>query len=488
MTDAYYLALSVPVVAYGTLLAGIQLGGIPALTSVAHQGSPTRFERGCNEVVTATLVATVALSVTVTAVMIVVIPAAAGGSAHLSSLTRLYMAELLPYAVTGGVAGALGAILAVRGKFAIVTLVLGFEPVLKSVLVLAFGSQLGAQALVLGNVFGNLVAVLVLCVVVRRQGVGLRLVDPRRSLVVRTVFRLSAPLILSQAVLQLNPLIDRTTAASLGHGSVTEMELGLRLFSAPTALLTGIMIAPLAASWSSRLTTEGWPAVVRSFGRVLALVLIFAPPLVAAGVMVRHQLVGFAYSSHAYTPSAVSATAQVLGMLLLGLIPQILTVPLATMFVIRGDTVFPMKVGIANCLINAVLDVTLRAPLGVAGIALSTSLTYTILCGIYVWRARSRWGTLHIKAIAPRLAALSAVSSAGIVAAAAVIVWAIYPAGSRVGELAVMASVAAAGAVIHGAVMTLGRGWAHAGLGLTLSAPWTRGPGIRIGVRETDRP
>ena len=68
------------------------------------------------------------MSVLVTAVMLVVLPAAAGGSSRLHTLTRLFMVELSPYAVTGALIGVLGAILAVRGKFAITTLALLFEP------------------------------------------------------------------------------------------------------------------------------------------------------------------------------------------------------------------------------------------------------------------------------------------------------------------------------------------------------------------------
>src|SRR5690348_807155 len=108
-------------------------------------------------------------------------------------------------------------------------------------------------------------------------------------------------------------------------------------------------------------------------------------------------------------------------MLLLGMLAQTLIMPLSTLFVIRGDTVFPMKVGIANCLLNAVLDVILRGPLGVAGIALGTTLTLAILCVVYAWQARRRWGSLHLGA-AVRPLVLSLTSSVAIAGCAALIV------------------------------------------------------------------
>ncbi len=76
--------------------------------------------------------------------------------------------------------GALAAILAVNGMFALPALLVGCETVLKAVLVLLF-PRLGAQALVLGSLVGNLANVLVLWQLVRHRGVSLRFVGFRQS-------------------------------------------------------------------------------------------------------------------------------------------------------------------------------------------------------------------------------------------------------------------------------------------------------------------
>lgn len=458
-TDAYYLALSVPVVAYAVLLAGIRLGGIPKLTAVAAGSSEDELSGACSQVVTGTLVASAVLSVLVTAVMVILLPAAAGGSSQFASLTRYFMIELIPYAVTGALLGVFGAILAVKGRFTVTAMVLTFEPVLKSILLLAFTKQLGIQALLIGNLLGNALAVVVLWRLVERAGVVIRLTRFYRSPVVRSIFKLSAPLVVSQSLLQLNPLIDRTTAAGLGHGSVTEFELGVRLFTAPASLLAATLVAPLAANWSARYVKEGWSAVTRSFGRVIAAVVIAVPPVIVLGFILRHELVAVAYSSHAYTPSAVNHTANVLGMLLLGLLAAVTVVPVSTLFIVRGDTMFPLKIGIANCVINAILDLLLRGPLGVTGIALSTALTLTTLCGVYVMTAHRRWGPLNLGSVAGRPAMVSAVSC---VAIAGLSLFGAHLAagdGSRWAQLAILLAVGLAAMGIHVTSVLLGRAW-----------------------------
>src|SRR5689334_12154561 len=54
-TDAYYLALSVPVVAYGILTAAVRLGAIPALTRVAQTRSADEFRMASEELICAWL-------------------------------------------------------------------------------------------------------------------------------------------------------------------------------------------------------------------------------------------------------------------------------------------------------------------------------------------------------------------------------------------------------------------------------------------------
>jgi putative peptidoglycan lipid II flippase len=456
MTDAYFLALSVPFLAFAVLEAAVRLGAIPSLTEISRGDSSHTFSARCRELVTATLAAATLLSVCITAAMSIVLPAAAAShDGQLAALTRQYLIELAPYAVTGATFGALSAILAVKGKFAIPALMLGCEPLAKIILVLAF-PQLGAQALVLGSLAGNLLAVFVLWKMVERGGVPLALVGFRASRFVRRVFRLTLPLAVGATVLQFNPLIDRTMAAALGAGNVTAFELGGRLFSAPAALLGSILAAPLAASWSTRLAQGGWAAVVSSFSRVVGAVVLVVPPLATAGFVVRDDLVGLVYRSHAYTALAVSRTADVFGLLLLGLVAALLIMPLATLFLIHGDTVFPMKIAFANALINTVLDLALRKPLGVGGIALSTTLTYTLLCAAYFVQAQRRWGSLKLRSMSRPLA-VSGASCVLILVFGASVFGLNHSTSSRFHELVVTAAVFATAALIHGALMMVAR-------------------------------
>lgn len=449
-TDAYYLALSVPVIVYSILLYAVGSGAIPTLT--VHE-TDAELGDAASDLLTIVLIASVVLSVLISAMTVVLLPIVVGGPPRLTHLMRLIIVELAPYGVTGAVAGLLTAILAVRGRYLAAMAATGFEPLMKSVLVLVFRHPLGVQALVLGNLIGSGLAVACLWLLVSRQGLRLRVLRRPRSSTARLLIALSLPLLISQAALQINPLVDRATASGLYHGSVTVLELGLRLFTAPTLLIGAVVVGPLTAVWSARSAEAGFSEVSASFGRALTALVVLLPPCLVVAYVLRHQLAQLFYVGGAYTSADIRQTGSVTGMLVLGLPAQNLILLLGTMFVVQRDTVFPMKVALANVVLNAVLDLVLRGPLGVPGVALSTTLTITLLSVTFVFEARRRWGELGLRQV--RRPLMLALPSSALVAAIALL--ASNGGGStRADNLALVVGVGAAGLAVHAAVLRAG--------------------------------
>lgn len=451
-TDAYYLALAVPTLASGVLMAAIRLGAIPSLTRLSVSADSREFRRAASELVTSVLVAAIAATILVTAVAMIVIPATV--DEELGERTRLALLELSPYAVLGAATGALGAVLAVRGWFVFPVAVTVLEPLLKIPLTIFLGERLGMHALIAGNLAGSALGVTALWLILRRRGIRISLVRRFDTPFVRAVFLLSVPLVASQSVLQVNPLVDRWMASDLGAGSVTALELGLRLFLAPAGLLTGLLIAPLAATWAARRAAEGWPALQRSLTRAIEGAVLVVPPLVVTAVVLRDEATAVLFSGGAYSAAALTDTANVFALIALSLPAQLLIVAFSTLFVVQGDSIFPLKVAVANVTLNVLLNLVLRPFFGVAGIALATTLTLTLLLVVYMRAAVARWGRLLLSD--SRLMAGRAFASVAVGGAAAWALDSALPAsGSRQLLLGEVALVGAAIAVAHLLVLTM---------------------------------
>jgi putative peptidoglycan lipid II flippase len=445
-TDAYFLGLSIPVLVYGVLLVAVRSGAIAPLTELLPDDRA--FSRASSQIVSGILAASAVCSVVLTAVAIAALPALVGERGSLAFLTRITMLELAPLGVLGALTGVFGALLAVRRIFAPQVAVMVFEPVLKTALTLTLGHRIGVQALIVGNLLGSAAAAAFLWRRVRREGIRISIGRRINTPVVRNVLAISAPLLVSSSILQINPVVDRTMAAGVGRGSVTALELGLRLFVVPTTLLTATLVTPLTATWASRRLEGGWPPLRASIGRILTVLSMTLPPVIVLGFILRRELVSLIYHGGAYPAAAVRTTSGVFGVLVLSLPAQICSIVLATLFVIHRETGFNLKIGIANVVLNIVLNLALRPVLGVTGIALSTTITLTILGGVYVAGMRRRWGGLApgvVRAAATRIAA--SVVATTIVALA--VVQALPAWSSRTGLVLFIAVVVAAGLAAH---------------------------------------
>jgi putative peptidoglycan lipid II flippase len=452
-TDAYYLGLAIPALTYGLLLGALRNGAIPSLTNIATASGEEALRRSAGELLSGVIVASAALTVLVTGLFEAMLPLFVGG--RLLELTRLIALELAPYTMLGSVAGLLIAVLAVRGVFVVPIAVMAFEPLTKAALTVALGHQIGVQSLIAGNLLGSFLALAMLWYMVTRQGIVLRVGRRFNTPFVRETARISIPLIAGSSILLVNPIVDRTMASDLGSGSVTALELGLRLVM-PFGVLSTLLTGPIVATWSVRKVEGGWPALRASATRVLDAAAAILPPLVVLGFMLRHQIVTLVFQGGAYPAEALHDTTSVFGMIMLGLPAEMLIVLVSMIFLVHGDTIFPLKIACANIVLNVVLNFAFRPLFGVAGIALGTSVTYSILLVALALAAYRRWGAFYTGKISPVL--IRAAASAGATAGTAVILISAFPpTSSRVMGLLVLVIVGTAGVLVHATVLTVGR-------------------------------
>jgi putative peptidoglycan lipid II flippase len=422
-TDAYFVGLAVPLFAFGVLLSALRVGAIPALTEAAAD-SDAEFARTAGALLRAVLLASAAISGAVTVIAFIGAPLVLRNDSHFVMQTRLTMLELFPLGVFGAMIGTFGAVLAVRRRFVASVAAMAVDPILRVIFVLTLGTAIGVQAMIIGNLIGSAGVAFVLWRLVERDGVHIHVHGSHRAPYARAALAISAPLIISGTVLQINPIVDRTMATALGPGEVTAFELGLRLV--PTAMFTALLIGPVTATWSARHQGGGWPALQASLTSALIAVIGFIPAIVVLGVILRGPLVSLFYDGGAYPAAAVHDSSLVFALLLLGLPAQVLAVLFATLFNVKKNTILPMKIAFWNVVLNILLNLLFRPLLGVAGIALSTSVTYTTLVIVFAVAARRRWGRLLLRI--PIVVYVRSFLTAASAAALAIAVLALMPA------------------------------------------------------------
>jgi putative peptidoglycan lipid II flippase len=445
-TDAYFLAFAVPMFVYAMLVGTLRLSAIPALTEV--DVNKRDLDRASGELIGAVLAISGALAVVATGISLAAVPALGGGHHVDLPLTRLLLLELTPLTVVGATVGALHAIVSVRRRFIAPVVALGFDPALRTVLVIATGHAIGVQALVIGNLAGGALAIAMLWRVAGAAGIRVRPRFGVKSAFLRSTFAVSVPVLIANTVLLANPLVDRAMATSLGEGSVTVLNNALQISNVPVILLGSTLAAPVVATWGRRYAESGWAALRSSARNALVAGLVVIPPIAILGFVLRHDVITAVYQGGAYSSHDVDRTAATFGAFLLGIPAQLLLQVYAYVFLVRRDVLIPMYIAISNVFMNIALNFVFRALFGVAGIALSTTVTLTVLFVVYVVAARRRYGPLELPDLVATIARIAVAGSlAG--AAALALVGVLPSAHTRPSGVEVTCVVATVGALVY---------------------------------------
>ncbi|MBE0418136.1 MAG: hypothetical protein IBX63_10260 [Coriobacteriia bacterium] len=236
-------------------------------------------------------------------------------------------------------------------------------------------SSLGVSAVIVGYVVGEASRALVLLVAcVRSHLLSLdgRPADVRRD--VTEFLRVAAYQSLGMVSIGLVPLVDRTMASWLGHGSVSLLEYSERLYQIPLAIMgTGVVVTSLSR-WSAILYTKGSAPLAADVRRVVAAVLRIGLVLSMAFAAASPLIVDAVYGSSLSYEENHLVLATLLAYLL-GVTPFVVGQLHNRALLALKQTRFLLSVTLlANCL-NVALNLLMMRALGLAGLALSSSTT-----------------------------------------------------------------------------------------------------------------
>jgi putative peptidoglycan lipid II flippase len=203
---------------------------------------------------------------------------------------------------------------------------------------------------------------------------AVRIVGLLRDPGIRRIVRLMGPAVLGLAAIQINIFVNTRFAADLGDGPVAQLAYAFRLFYLPIGMF-GVALATVTttrvaedAARGDRVGLADRAAEGTSAGWMLA-------TASAVGLLVLAEpVVGLLYERGAFTAADTSATATILQMYLLGLVPYSLVKILAPSFYSVDRPRTPMMASACAVIVNITFNYFTYRQLGAPGIALGTAL------------------------------------------------------------------------------------------------------------------
>ena len=282
--------------------------------------------------------------------------------------------RLLPVVLFAGVASMCTAVLNTVERFAWPALFPAATP-----LAILLGAWLGAQrfgiwALVYANVAGALTHALLTIGMMQRHGYRFRLDWQARSDAMREVAGQYGPVLLGGLVASGGLLVDQGMAAALAPGSVSTLVYANRFVSVVMNLLAGAIataVTPYLSQLAARGDWSGCRTTLRAYVRWTAMISV---PVALAMIFGSRMLVHVTLQYGVFNARDTAAVAPVQAMYAIQLPFFVVSrVYYRYLLAIRRTTLI-FYCGAINLALDVVLNLICMRWLGVAGIALATSL------------------------------------------------------------------------------------------------------------------
>jgi len=399
--DAYLTALLLPTLAISVISGSLTVALLPVYVGVRERDGRVAAHQLLARSMGWAVLSLVAVALLLALAAPMYLPwLAPGFSATKLVLVRRLLYLLLPSLLFSGVAAVWTAVLNAGERFALAAAAPSTVPLATIALVLIFPS-LGAYALAAGTTIGYMLAAVLIGLTLRRAGMSpmpeLRGMTPA----VRSVLLEYWPMVIGSLFMAGTNLVDQAMAASLGSGSVSALGLGGKLTAAASGVATVALGAAIFPPLSRWVALSDWRALRRAFRQYSLLML--AAGLAGAIVLSvgAGPLVALLFGGRAFDAAAVERVTTVQRLIAWQLPFAVTGLISARILSALGRNRILMAVGALNIVTNAVGNLVLMRYLGLAGIALATSLTYLISCTLLLIVTRRELASRELRAAAP---------------------------------------------------------------------------------------
>ena len=309
-------------------------------------------------------------------------------SAEKLLLTEHLFYGLLPVVLIAGIASNCSAVLNTFERFALPSILPVVTPVTIILGAWLLTPWTGIWSLVYGNVLGAAIHAVLMVWMMRTHGYRFHLFWHGANEAIRPAVREVAgqygPILLSGLVASSGLLVDQGMAAALSPGSVSTLVYANRFVSVIVNLLAGAIATAVTPYFSQMVARRDWAGcrhTVNTYVRITALASI---PVAVVMILGSRLLIQLTFQHGAFTAADTAAVAPVQAMYAIQLPFYIVSRVFYRYLVAIRRTSLIMYCGIINLVLDVILNLILMRWLGVAGIALATSL-WTVSTFVFLW-------------------------------------------------------------------------------------------------------
>lgn len=242
----------------------------------------------------------------------------------------------------------------------------------------AFYPRFGMPALI----YAFLLAGVVQCVQItwnaRHEFHFLGRVDSEKT-AVRRLLQLALPLLVGNAIYEINDIVDKQIATGLGHGNVSYLSYGASINEIVTTLIIQSVSTVLFSHYATWVAEGQHEKVGDNLKKSIEYLVVLIMPVMVMCFVCGDCIVDILYGRGNFDSSAVTMTTSVVFGYAAGFLFQATRANLVRVYYAFQNTKTPMVNGAISIATNVTLSILLSKVIGVGGIALATSIAMLLV-------------------------------------------------------------------------------------------------------------
>ncbi len=260
--------------------------------------------------------------------------------------------------------------------------------------------KIGIQALV----FAFLAAGIVNCVAIMwsaRKLFKFSFSTKGESGTIRYLLAISIPLVVGNAIYEINDIVDKQIASGLGHGNVSFLSYGASINEIVTTLIIQSVSTVIFSHYATWITEGKIKECGDNLKRSLEYLFVIIMPVMVMCIVDGNQIVKILYGRGNFGNSEIMSTYGVVIGYAIGFVFQAARANIVKIYYAFQDTKRPMINGAISIGVNIMLSILLSRFFGVAGIAVATSIAMLIVTILLLPGVRKYIPEFNIKTIFP---------------------------------------------------------------------------------------
>lgn len=371
-TDSFFLALVIAAAVIGVWGMSLEQFTVPLLSEVRGKEATSARIRW--------LQSRILIGVTVTWVLAglgLLTYLVLWSAPEFRDATMLMFLFLTPQVILSGAGVPYVAYLVARGEYRWPSGSAGIRAVGVLALVLLAPRAAGLAAVAIGYSVGEAMRVVMLRSVARSRIEKERGTRPAARPAPGTVRRARAQMS-SMGLASVGPVAERSVAAALGVGAVTQLEYGMKLFYVPSVVFDTNVMSVFLSEWSRLVAARRWVELRSDVRRATLRVFAIAAAVAIMVILLREPIVQLVLARGAFPPEQVVPVARILGILMLAM-PFATSAMLASAaYIAMGENRLLLNISVLKTVVRVGGLVLLAPWIGLPGIAVAFVLMHVI--------------------------------------------------------------------------------------------------------------